>query len=456
MPLLQPRSVAVIGASRDPKSVGYGVLKGLLHGCVLKSPFAKPFKGRIYAVNPNASEIMGVKCLASVKDAGDVELAVLCVPAKIVPAVLRECAEKCVKAAIVVSAGFAESGEEGKKLQEEIVSICRDNNMLLLGPNCLGVIRPSSSLNASFGLSMPPEGSMAFVSQSGALADSVIDWSLEQMYAFSLLASLGNSAGLNEADLVDWLAMDEKTKAIALYLEGVKNGKEFMKAVRKAVSHGKKVFVLKGGREGAGLKAVSSHTAALAGSYPVFFAAMRQAGATVVDSLEELFVLGDAVSKQPSTKNGVVIVTNGGGAGVLCADYCQRCGVQLVELHESTLEKLEKTGKMHRAYSRSNPLDIIGDALPDRYQAALETLLAENYVHGAIVLQTLQTMTDSMGDAKAVVAASRRHPGKPVLCVFMGGAYSKQGIKYLHENGVPNFQDPLLAAKAMATLVGKI
>jgi len=456
-PLLSPSSVAVIGASRNPASVGHGVLKGLVKGSVFASPFAKPFKGRIFAVNPNASEILGVKCIPSVKDAaGPVDLAVICVPAALVPTVLRECAEKKVKAAIVVSAGFAETGPEGRQKQEEIAAICRNAGMLLLGPNCLGVLRPASSLNASFGLGMPPSGGMAFVSQSGALADSVIDWALEQMYGFSALVSLGNSAGLNEADFVDWLASDAQTKAITLYLEGVRNGKAFMAAVRKAVANDKKVFVLKGGREGKGLKAVSSHTAAMAGSYPVFAAAMRQCGATVVDSLEELFVLGDAASKQPAARNGVAVITNGGGAGVLCADYCHRYGVQLVDLREKTLARLDRGGNMHSAYSRSNPLDLIGDALPERYAAALETLLSENYVHGLIVVQTLQTMTDSIGDAKAVVAASRRHPKKPVLCVFMGGPYSKEGICFLHEHGIPNFQDPLLAVKAMAALVGKI
>ncbi|PIT85614.1 hypothetical protein COU36_02240 [Candidatus Micrarchaeota archaeon CG10_big_fil_rev_8_21_14_0_10_59_7] len=452
--LLEPGSVAVIGASRDPKSVGYGVLQGLLKGCVLPSKYAKPFPGKVYAVNPNAKKILGARCYANVKDVpGAVDLAVICVPAKVVPAVLRECAEKKVKAIVVVSAGFAETGDAA--LQEEIAAIAKRGGMRLLGPNCLGVIRPSKSLNASFGLSMPRAGRTAFVTQSGALADSIVDWALEEMYAFSAIVSLGNKADIDEADLVEWFAHDGQTKAIALYLEGVKDGRKLMAAVRTAAARGKTVLVLKGGRRGEGARAVSSHTGALAGSYAVFESAMRQSGAAVVETLEELLGLAKAVSEQPlAAGNSVAIVTNGGGAGVLCADYCEEFGVMLAELKEATLRKLDATKLMHPAYSRRNPLDLVGDATAKRYEAALDILLADDAVKAAIVIQTLQTMTESEGDARAVLRMRKKHPKKPIVCVFMGGKYSKAAIRLLGENGVPNYDDPRKAAKACALLVG--
>ncbi|VVB68124.1 Acetate--CoA ligase [ADP-forming] I subunit alpha [Candidatus Norongarragalina meridionalis] len=451
--LLEPKSVAVIGASREPRSVGYGVLQGLLKGCVMPSKYAKRFPGKVYAVNPNAKTIQGVKCHASVKDiAGDVDLAVICVPAKIVPPVLRECAEKRVKAAVVVSAGFAEVGDA--ELQEELATIAKKGGMRLLGPNCLGVIRPSKSLNASFGLSMPRAGGAAFITQSGALADSVIDWALEEMYPFSAIVSLGNQADVDEADLVEWFAGDGETKAIALYLEGVKDGKKLMAAVRKAVAAGKTVLVLKGGRLSGGAKAVSSHTGALAGSYAVFEAAMRQSGAVVTYGLADLLGLAQAASEQPKAGNSVVVVTNGGGAGVLCTDYCEEFGVNLVKIREATLRKLDATKLMHPAYSRRNPLDLIGDAGAKRYEAALDVLLADDAIKAAIVIQTLQTMTESEGDARAVLRIRKKYPKKPVICVFMGGKYSKAAMQLLGENGVPNYDDPRKAAKAMALLVG--
>jgi len=449
-PLLEPMSVAVIGASRDSASVGYGILKSLLHGCVLESKYCKPFPGKVFPVNPNAKKILGRKCFASALDVpGALDLAVVAVPAKIVPVVLKECGRKGVKAVVVVSAGFAETGN--KKLQYEVVRICKENKMLLLGPNCLGVLRPGLNLNASFGLSMPPSGGIAFVTQSGALAYSVIDWAIEEMYAFSAIVSLGNAAGLDESDFLEWFARDRQTKAIALYLEGVRDGKRFMNALREAVHAGKKVFVLKAGRFEKGLRAVASHTAAMAGSFDVFSSAVRQAGGQMVESLEELFDLAKAVSQQPlAKKNAVVVVTNGGGAGALTADYCQQYGVNLVELKKKTVKRLAR--KMHSAFSRRNPLDVVGDALPQRYEDALNAVLAEPYVHAAIVIQTMQTMTDAAGNARAVIKARKRFPRKPIACVFMGGKYTKKGIQLLYSAGVPVYSDPLKAVKAMAVL----
>lgn len=453
--LLNPKSVAVIGASRDPTSVGQGVLKSLVAGCVFDTGKCVPFRGKVYAINPKADEILGVKCNKSILEVpGEVELAVICIPAKSVLSTLQDCAAKGVKAAIITSAGFGEMGEEGKRLQDEVVAFARENKIILLGPNCLGLIRPSITLNASFGLSSPQAGSVAFLSQSGALSDSVIDWALENEYPFSLLVSVGNGADTTVTDFVEWCERDEQTKSIAIYLEGIDNGRRFMEVCRR-VSRTKPIVLLKAGRSSAGAKSAGAHTGSLAGSYKVWQAACRQSGVVLADDFEELFYIAGIFAKQKrSDKNAVAIVTNGGGAGVLCTDYCEENGVKLAELTEETLKELDDTGQMHPAYSRRNPLDVIGDALPPRYKAAVDTLIEKDYIGGLIVIQTLQTMTNTIEDAKILVEAHKRHPEKPIIGVFMGGRFTRPGSRLLMENGIPEFSDPRKAARAMAALMG--
>ncbi len=457
--VLNPKSIAVIGASRDEKSVGYGILKSISQGCWFPSNYCKPFLGKVFPVNPNASEILGLKCYPSVKDIpvsekSKVDLAVVAVPAKIVSKVIQECGEAGIRAAVVVSAGFGEVGEAGRKLEEELAGVSRKAGMRIVGPNCLGVVRSSHNLNASFALSVPPAGGVGFVSQSGALADSAIDWAIQERYAFSVLASVGNSVDLDSADFVEWLGQDNETKVITLYVEGLRDGRKFMEVVRR-VSRKKPVLVLKAGKTNAGAAAAGSHTGSLAGDYRVFKGAMRQCGAVMVESFEELFDLAKTLSEQPKAAgNAVAIVTNSGGPGVLSADYCDEFGVRLAPLKPETIERLDATGLMHPAYSRRNPLDLVGDALPERYEAAINTLLSEDYIHGLIVIQCITTMTDSLADAKIVLQARKKFPGKPIVTVFMGGKYSAEGVKLLLKHGVPEFNDPRKAAQAMAALCG--
>ncbi len=452
-----PRSVAVVGASRDPASVGNGILRSLLQGAVFDYGSSAPFPGKIFAVNPNADEILGVRCHPTVLDVREeIDLAVISVPPKVVPTVLRDCAAKKIRAAIVVSAGFAETGEGGRALQDEIVSIAKEAGIRLLGPNCLGLIRPVAGLNASFALTAPRPGSVAFVSQSGALADSVIDWAVENNYNFSAIVSLGNSADLDASDFLEWLAEDPETKSIALYLEGIKDGRRLMQTAA-IVSKKKPVVLLKGGRTQTGLKAAGSHTGSLVGSFDVWQAAARQSGMVLAETLQELFEFAEALAEQPRVSgNSIGIITNGGGAGVIASDFCEQFGLKVVELAPETVQKLDGTGKMHPAYSRRNPLDLIGDATPDRYEAAVHALLSEDYIDGIIVIQTLQTMTDSKADAQVVIGAKANHPGKPVVCVFMGGKFSHDGIELLRKNNVPDFNDPRPAVRAMAALCGTI
>ncbi|MFH1779874.1 MAG: CoA-binding protein [Candidatus Micrarchaeota archaeon] len=452
--LLEPESVAVIGASRDINSVGYGILKGLTHGCVLPSPYAKKFAGKVYPVNPNATEILGLPCFKSILEVKEsIDLAVIAIPAELVLQAVKECAKKKVKAIIIVSAGFGEMGVKGTKMQEEIKTLTKKNKIPLLGPNSLGLMNLEKNLNASFALSTPPLGNVVFLTQSGALADSIIDWALQEIYSFQSIISLGNKADLNESDFIDWYSKNKKTKAITLYLESVSQGRTFFESIKNCVEKGKQVIVLKGGRTNAGLQAASSHTGALSGDYEVFKAAVKQAGGINADTLEELFNLAKAFSMQPKAKGkNVAIITNGGGAGVLTSDYCEKHSLNIVPLTEKTIKTMDESKVMNPAYSRRNPLDLVGDALPERFDVALNAVLKQEDVDSCIVIQTLQTMTDALNDARMVVKAKKY--GKPIATVFMGGKYTREAVLLLTKNNVPNYNDPEKAVKAIAALSG--
>ena len=437
----EPESIAVIGASRRRNSVGQGILKSLVKGGVFRNKTNKPFRGRIYPVNPNADNILGKRCYKSILDVRrSVDLAIIAVPAKIVPSLLKECVQKKVKGAIIISAGFGEIGEKGQNLEKQSLKIVK-NKLKIVGPNCLGIIRPSSNLNATFGPCMPKQGKIAFISQSGALVDSVIDWSLESNYGFSAVVSLGNQADLGISDFLLWAAHDKHTKSIALYLEGLREGKKFMQVARK-VSKKKPIVALKAGKTRTGMHAVSSHTGSIAGSYDIFKAAFKQSGVHIAYNVDELFEMADALANQPPCRNNIAIVTNGGGAGVLCADHCESLGINLATLNKNTIEKLDKSGKMHPAYSRGNPLDLVGDALHERYYTAIDTVLQQKDVYGLIVIQTLQTMTEPMLDAEAVLKARKKYPKKPIVTSYMGGKFTRKAVELLESNHVPDFNVP--------------
>ncbi len=436
--IFEPKSVAVIGASADSHKVGYGVLKNLKDGGFFMTHFNQPFRGEIFPVNLEEKEILGLKCYKSITQIKSaVDLAVISVPAKIVLPVVKDCAKKRVKGIIIISAGFAELGQEGKKLQDSIVDVVRKAKIPLIGPNCLGVINTHASLNATFAPVMPPKGDIAFVSQSGALADSVLDWAIENRYGFSKVISYGNSADVDVNDIIEFLSDDKETKAIAVYIEGVSDGRRFMQVAKKCK---KPIIVIKAGRSEVGMKAIGSHTGSLAGSFEVYRAAFRQSKIFYAETLQELFDSAWMLSTQPKLKkNSIAIVTNGGGCGVLAADYCEISGLNLAEVSDPVFKKIDS--KMHPAYSRRNPLDLVGDALPARYEAAINALLSDNSVQGMVVIETLQTMTKPVENAKVIVAARKRFPNKPIVCAFMGGKFTREGKMYLEAHGIPVFSD---------------
>ncbi len=315
--LLNPKSIALIGASDEKDSVGRGILESLLKGSVFPSTYAKPFKGKVYAVNPHHSHVMGLKSYSSVAGIPEksVDLAIIAIPARAVPQAMRECGLKGIPAAAIISAGLAETGNTA--LQEEVNGIALEYGITTLGPNTVGLMVPGV-FNASFALSVPKPGNVAFITQSGALADSVIDWALEELFPFRAIVGLGNKMMLDESHFIKHFSDDRETRVIALYLEGVKNGKEFLDSLRYAQARGKSVVVLKGGVGESGAKAAQTHTASLAGSEPVFEGALKQGNAIQAHSLEELFEVSKALSLQPKAKkNSIAIITNGGGAGVL-------------------------------------------------------------------------------------------------------------------------------------------
>jgi len=357
--LIQPESIALIGATERIGSVGAGLVMNLEKGRA---------KRKMFWVNPNTDSILNEQTYSSVLTIKEeVDLAIIAVPAEIVPRVVKECCQKKVKAIIIISAGFAESGKAGEQRQDQIIEMVRQAGIPLMGPNCLGLIRPDTDLNASFAPLTPPAGSIAFISQSGALMNSVIDRSAIESYGFSLMISYGNGIDLSLTDFLEIAAVDEKTKVIAIYLEGLKNGREFMKSVRE-IAKEKPVLILKAGKTESGQRAVASHTASLSGSYRVYQTAFRQSGGQEVETLEELFDCAKALAWRPKTAEGVAIITNGGGMGVLATDAAAEIGLKLTPLDESIIEKLKREKIMPETIMFENPLDIIGDAQTDRYQ----------------------------------------------------------------------------------------
>jgi acetate---CoA ligase (ADP-forming) len=438
-PFFDPDSVAVIGASSNPTKLGYAVLKNLVDGGYAQ-------KGKVYPINPGAEEILGHPAYPSVLEVPDpIDLAVIVIPYPQVPDVLRTCGEKDIPAAIIISAGFREAGEEGLERELELIEIARKYKIRLVGPNCLGVIDTFTPLNASFAAGTPPSGPMAFMSQSGALGTAVLDIALSGRLGLSKFASLGNKADVNEIDLLKAWAQDENTRAILIYNEGIPNGAEFIDVARK-VARVKPVVAIKSGVTQAGSRAVSSHTGSLAGSEQAYQAAFQQAGVIRADSMQDLFDMALALAYQPPLAGDrIAIITNAGGPGILATDALERAELSLARFELETQHALEQY--LPDAASAANPVDVLGDARADRYRFAMEHVATDPNVDGIMIVLTPQAMTEIEETAAAVVELSKNIE-KPILACFMGEASLEQAIDKLVENGVPNYPFPERAALA--------
>jgi acetyltransferase len=440
--LLRPKSIAVIGASTSPGKVGYNILSNIISG---------GFEGEIYPVNPTVTELLGKKCYPSLKDIPlPVDCAVIVIKRDMVIPVLKECGEKGVQGVITITAGFKETGEEGKKLQLEIAHIVRQYNITMLGPNCLGLINPWHKMNASFGQALGEPGSIACISQSGALITAIQDMAASNKIGFSLLASLGNKASLDEVEFIQNLQRDEQTRVIAAYLEDISRGQEFMR-VAERVGKSKPIVILKAGRTNAGAKAASSHTGSLAGADSAYKCAFDRTGVIRVDSIEHLFDVSMAFAYQPLPQGDrIAVVTNAGGPGIMMSDALEMAGLHMAKIDSETEDILKKM--LPPAASVHNPVDVLGDAGGEVYAKTIDVLLASSAVDSLLVILTPQKMTDDAATAQAIVELSKKYH-KPVFACFMGANTIAKGVAILQDNKIPQYPIPERAARAMLEMV---
>lgn len=440
-PIFKPRSVAVLGASATPGSVGSILMHNLL---------ANPFGGVVYPVNPKRHAVHGVLCypdLAAVPEV--VDLAVIATPAAGVPDLIQQCVARGVPAGIIISAGFSELGDSGRALERQVKEIAR-GKMRLIGPNCLGVIHPPSNLNASFAADMARPGKVALLSQSGAICTSILDWAKQSHVGFSTFVSVGAMLDVDFADLIDYFADDPNTRSIILYMESIGDVRKFLSAARSA-ARAKHVIVVKSGRHEAGARAAASHTGALAGADAVFDAGFRRAGVLRVTTIPDLFNMSEILAMQPPPRGpALALVTNAGGPGVMATDELMTRGGQLAKLSGETLATLNAA--LPPFWSHANPIDILGDATAERYKVAVEACLKDPGMDGVLVLLTPQAMTDPTETARQL-ASFATVAKKPLLACWLGGAGVREGRDVLNRAGVPTFDSPEAAIRAFLHMV---
>ena len=439
--LLAPKSIAVIGASRSPGKVGYAIIDNLIQA---------KYAGKIIPVNPKANDVLGIKCYADVKSCDEqIDLAVIAVPTKYVQQALNESIAQGAKAVVVITAGFREVDAEGAELEKHLVATCQKHQVRMLGPNCLGVINTHHNLNASFASKTPLSGNISVLSQSGALATAILDWSAQRRLGLGKLVSIGNKADLNETDFLETFCQDEKTSVIVGYLESIVSGDQFIK-VAEATSAIKPVIILKAGTTDAGTKAASSHTGSLAGADIAYGAAFRRSGVIRAETFEEMFDFATALAMQPlPVSNRVAIITNAGGPGIMAADAVENSGMQVAILSESISTALKK--KLPVAASVGNPIDVLGDAEPDRYVTAINAAQDDEAVDAIIIILTPQSMTKPKETAQAITGSMRGN--KPVLACFMGGQDVLPGRDELVAANLPDYPSPERAVAALKAMV---
>jgi len=434
-----PESVAIVGASRQKGKVGYEILSNMI---------GAGYKGKIFPVNPNADEIDGVKCFPDLQSIGQVpDLVIIVVPANAVPAVMQQCANAGVKSVIIITAGFREVSKEGKGLEEQVIQIARQAGIRVIGPNCLGVIVPANNLNASFGGDLPAAGAIGYLSQSGALLAAILDMANANGIGFSKLVSIGNKADVDELDIIKAFSSDSDTRVIAGYLESITDGNVFVSQAER-ISHDKPILLMKSGGTQAGAKAASSHTGSLAGGEVAYESAFERAGVIRCESIKQQFDYAQCFANQPLPAGPhVAVITNAGGPGIMAADAIERQGLTFAKLSDKTTKKLAAV--LPPAANLYNPVDILGDALADRYESSLSVILDDSNVDTVLVLLTPQAMTDATATAEVVVEVAHQKPTKPILACFLGANKVKEGVRILREGKIPQYDSP---ESAVATI----
>ncbi len=430
--MFNPKVVAVVGATPKEGKVGNILLKNL-----------KNFNGKVYAVNPKYDKILGFRCYPNIEEIPDeVDLAIIAVPANAVPEVLESCGRKGVKNVVVITAGFKEAGNYA--LENKIAEICKRYGINMVGPNCLGIINTHNNLNATFGKVMPPKGDIAFLSQSGAFILAVLDWAKANNVGFSKVVSLGNKAVLDEADFMRYLANDDETNVIMLYLEGVSDGRKFMDVARE-VSKTKPIVAVKSGRTEAGAKAASSHTGSLAGSFVAYRTAFKQCGVVEAESIEDLFDFSLVLRRIRGIDGGIAIVTNSGGPGVIASDAVEEFGLNLARFEKETIDRLRSI--LPPIANVYNPVDVLGDADADRFGKALKIVENDPNVGAIIAILTPTAQIDFNKASEYILSVD-----KPIVTCFMGGESVKDAIELLKNHGIVNFLDPVKAVKSLRSV----
>jgi len=438
------QSIAVIGVSRDPNKVGHVIFRNFVDG---------GYKGRIYAVNPNAESILNYHAYTSVSDIQEnVELVIVAVPAEAIPKVLEECGKKEIRNVIVVSAGFKEVGNY--KLEKKLEDVIKKHKLSVIGPNALGVFDAYSKVDSlflpRFRMSRPKEGVISFVCQSGAIGSSVVDLATAEGYGFAKFISYGNAVDVDESDLIEYLGNDEKTKVICLYIEAVKDGKRFLEVCRK-VSKKKPIIAIKGGVTEAGAKATLSHTGSLAGSAEIYFGAFKQAGIIRAENLEDMFDFAKILEKCIPPKGGrLQIITNGGGYGILAVDAASKNGTELAELSKETQKKLRK--QLPPIINITNPLDLAGDATSGRYKLCIDACMKDKNVDVLLIIVLVQTPLIATDIVDVLIEANDLKK-KPIVVVSTGGEYTEVMRRNLEENKIPTYTYPEDAVRAVQQLV---
>ncbi|MDD5410436.1 MAG: GNAT family N-acetyltransferase [Methylobacter sp.] len=436
-----PKSVAIVGASEREESVGYRLLLNMQEA---------GFKGGLYPVNNKRETLLGLKAYPDLNAVPEeLDLVVIATPAPSVPDIMRQCGEKNVTSVIIITAGFGELGAAGERLQQEILDIAHRYGIRIIGPNCLGVVRPSAQLNATFGDGTVKDGSLALLSQSGAICTAILDWAKSQDIGFSTVVSMGGAADVDFGEVLDYLATDSKTTGILMYVEGIRDARRFLSGL-KAAARLKPVILIKSGRHDAGCKAAMSHTGAMVGGDNVFDAAIARAGVVRVYSINELFSAARVLANNYVVKNDrLAIITNAGGPGVMSTDRAEDVGIHMAELSPSSIAALDEVLPAH--WSHGNPVDILGDATSERYQKALEICLNDENIDGVLVILTPQAMTNPTQVAQCIIDGTKGSK-KPVLASWTGGARVHEGRNLFAASEIAHFSTPEVAVDAFSFL----